>query len=71
VRDAEAGKLKLADAETYVREIHKIADPDFKEFTLADFWEQWITEQEPHVVGSTLNGYQQDKALLADALGPK
>ncbi len=71
VRDAEAGKLKLSDAETYVREIHKIADPDFKEFTLAEFWEQWIAEQEPHVVGSTLNGYQQDKALLAEALGPK
>ncbi len=71
VRDAEAGDLKLADAETYIREIHKLADPDFREVTLADFWEQWITEQEPHVVGSTLNGYQQDKALLADALGPK
>ena len=71
VRDAEAGDLKLADAETYIREIHKLADPDFREVTLADFWEQWITEQEPHVVGSTLNGYQQDKALLAEALGPK
>ena len=35
-KPAEAGKLKLADAETYVREIHKIADPDFKEFTLAE-----------------------------------
>ena len=71
VRDAEAGKLRLADAETYVREIHKIADPEFKEFALGEFWDQWITEQEPHVTASTVNGYQQDKALLADALGAK
>ena len=57
VRDAEASKLKLADTETCVREIHKIADPEFKEFALGEFWEQWITEQETHVTASTVNGY--------------
>ena len=31
IREAEAGKLGLAKAESYVREIHKIANPDFEE----------------------------------------
>ncbi|MEJ6646220.1 MAG: hypothetical protein QNL24_02740, partial [Akkermansiaceae bacterium] len=48
IREAEAGKLGLAEAESYVREIHKIANPEFEETSLETFWAKWINEQEPH-----------------------
>jgi integrase len=67
IREAEAGKLGLAEAESYVREIHKIANPEFEETSLETFWAKWINEQEPHVSTSTLNGYRQDRALLSAA----
>ncbi len=67
IREAEAGKLGLAEAESYVREIHKIANPDFEETSLETFWAKWIDEQEPHVSTSTLNGYRQDRTLLSAA----
>ena len=66
IREAEAGKLGLAEADSYIREIHKIANPDFEEISLESFWGKWIEEQEPHVVASTLNGYRQDRALLSE-----
>jgi len=70
IREAEAGKLGLAKAESYVREIHKIANPDFEETSLESFWEKWIEEQEPHVSTSTLNGYRQDRTLLSESFKP-
>ena len=70
IREAEAGKLGLAKAESYVREIHKIANPDFEQTSLESFWEKWIEEQEPHVSTSTLNGYRQDRTLLSESFKP-
>ena len=67
IREAEAGKLGLAEAESYVREIHKIANPEFEETSLETFWAKWINEQEPHVSTSTLNGYRQDRTLFSES----
>lgn len=69
IREAEAGKLGLAEAESYVREIHKIANPEFNETSLDSFWNKWINEQEPHVSPSTFKGYRQDYGLLSKSFG--
>ncbi|MDB4624396.1 tyrosine-type recombinase/integrase [Akkermansiaceae bacterium] len=69
IREAEAGKLGLAEAQSYVREIHKIANPEFEETSLDSFWNKWINEQEPHVSSSTFKGYRQDYELLSKSFG--
>ena len=69
IREAEAGMLGLSEAESYVREIHKIANPEFEETSLDSFWNKWINEQEPHVSLSTFKGYRQDYDLLSKSFG--
>lgn len=70
-REAAAGSLSLAKAEDYVRRLHKLANPEFSEISLEDFWKEWITEQRRHVVASTAAGYDQDLALFSEVLGSK
>ena len=69
IREAEAGMLGLAEAQSYVKEIHKIANPEFEETSLNSFWKKWISEQEPHVSLSTFRGYHQDYELLSQSFG--
>jgi integrase len=71
IREAAAGSLTLARAEEFVRRLHKLANPDFIDASLADFWKGWIREQRRHVGPSTATGYDQDLALLAEFLGPR
>ncbi|HEY9814592.1 MAG TPA: tyrosine-type recombinase/integrase, partial [Candidatus Obscuribacterales bacterium] len=66
-----AGDLTLARAEELVRRLHKLANPEFKAVSLAQFWSDWLDEQKRHVVASTVNGYKNDYDLFADALGAR
>lgn len=70
-REATAGSLTLARTEELMRRLHKLANPDFQEVTLEDFWNEWIEEQDHHVTDSTARGYREDKAIFAAALGRK
>lgn len=69
-REAASGNLTLARAEEFVHRLHKLANPDFKESSLEEFWKDWITEQRRHVGASTAKGYDQDLELFSVALGP-
>ncbi len=70
-REAAAGSLTLVKAEEFVHRLHRIANPDFKIVSLADFWTGWIDDQEPHIVISTASGYRNDFAIFSSALGGK
>lgn len=70
-REANNGTLTLARAAELVSQLHKLANPDFREITLRSFWQEWIDEQTRHVGKSTATGYAQDLALLSHALGAK
>lgn len=70
-REAAAGELTLARAEEFVHRLHKLANPDFTEVSLKEFWLEWITEQKRHVGASTATGYEQDLALFTAALGKR
>lgn len=70
-REAATGTLTLARAEEFVQRLHKLANPDFTEASLKDFWTDWITEQKRHVGASTATGYEQDLALFTVALGQR
>ncbi len=69
IREAEAGRLTLLSTEGYIREIHKIANPDYEEVSLESYWSKWIEEQRDHVTTSTFNGYKQDRDVILEALG--
>ncbi len=70
-REAASGNLTLARAEEFVHRLHKLANPDFTEFSLEDFWKAWIVEQRRHVGVSTAKGYDQDLDLFSQALGKR
>lgn len=70
-REAASGDLTLARAEEFIHRLHKLANPDFTEASLKEFWTDWITEQKRHVGASTATGYEQDLALFTTALGER
>ena len=70
-REAASGNLTLSRAEEFVHRLHRLANPDFKESSLKEFWKKWIAEQKRHVGASTAKGYDQDLDLFAIALGPR
>lgn len=70
-REAASGNLTLARAEEFIQRLHRLSNPDFKEASLEEFWNEWITEQRRHVGNSTAQGYDQDRDLFAVALGKK
>lgn len=70
-REAATGSLTLARAEEFVHRLHKLANPDFTEARLKEFWLDWITEQKRHVGESTATGYEQDLALFTEAFGKR
>ena len=70
-REAATGNLTLARSEEFVHRLHRLANPDFQESSLAEFWAEWVTEQRRHVGESTANGYDQDLDLFTAALGSR
>ncbi len=70
-REAASGNLTLARAEEFVHRLHRLANPDFREASLKEFWMGWIVEQTRHVGKSTATGYQHDFDLFSMALGSR
>jgi integrase len=70
-REAASGELTLARAEELVKRLHRLANPDYKETSLRDYWKQWIAAQRNHVSESTASGYEQDLAIFETTLGER
>jgi integrase len=70
-REAASGDLTLARSEEFVQRLHKLANPDFEELSLKEFWIRWIAEQKRHVGASTATGYNHDFELFNSALGQR
>ena len=70
-REAVSGELTLIRAEELMTRLHRLANPDYKEISLRDYWTQWISDQTAHVVETTLDNYDNDLKRLAEGLGEK
>ena len=70
-REAASGELTLIRAEELMTRLHRLANPDYKEISLRDYWTQWIADQTAHVVETTLDNYANDLKRFADGLGEK
>lgn len=70
-RDAESGDLNLARAETLLRRIRALANPDFREVTVCGWFAEWVERQRPTVAPSTLSGYEDGHRRMKAALGPR
>ena len=70
-RKAASGKLTLKEAEDLICNLHRIANPDFKDHTLEDWYAIWIKNQEQYVSVTTLKGYQHDRKIIIESGGPK
>jgi integrase len=70
-REAASGELTLIRAEELMTRLHRLANPDYKEISLRDFWTQWIADQTAHVVETTLDSYNDDLKRLTEGLGEK
>lgn len=57
-RLADEGKLGADRAEEMIRELRQIANPDFKETTLSDYWSDWNIRRAKHVAVSTADNYE-------------
>lgn len=68
---AASGELSLVKAEEFVAKMHRLANPEYQEISLRDYWKKWIVEQTKHVSDSTATGYEQDLAIFESALGEK
>lgn len=70
-REAAAGKLTLARAEELLKRMHRDSDPNFREVSLGDYWQEWIASQKRHVTASTATGYTDDYEIFSEALGKR
>ncbi|GAA5119554.1 tyrosine-type recombinase/integrase [Luteolibacter yonseiensis] len=53
-RLAEDGKLSADKAEEMIRELRQLANPEFKETRLAEYWRDWIAHRARHLSPSTI-----------------
>lgn len=70
VREAQSGDLTLARSEELLRRLRAIANPDFREVTVSEWFAEWIDTQRPHVGNSTIHAYESSKKRVLEALGP-
>jgi integrase len=70
-REAASGELTLARAEELITRLHRLANPDYKEISLHDYWQKWIADQTAHVTETTLDNYHDDLKRLGEGLGEK
>lgn len=68
-RAAREGRLTLDLAKTMIMRLHKLANPDFVEPSLAHIFEEWLASQASRVSGSTMDVYRDAKRHLTGALG--
>lgn len=57
-RLADEGKLSADRAEQMIRELRQIANPNFKETTLSEYWTGWNARRARHVSESTAENYE-------------
>jgi integrase len=70
-REAASGELTLARAEELMTRMHRLANPEYKETSLRDYWTQWIADQTAHVTETTVGNYQDDMKRFSEGLGEK
>ena len=70
VREAEAGDLTLARSEELLRRLRGIANPEFREVTVGEWFEEWIKTQRPHVGDSTIAVYNSAKRRMTSLAAP-
>jgi integrase len=70
-REAAAGELTLARAESLVLRLHRLANPDFKVVSLGDHLSAWIDTQRPHVSANTVAAYLDMKRHITAAVGKR
>lgn len=71
VREAESGDLTLARSEELLRRLRAIANPEFREVSVEEWFGEWIEAQRPHVTDSTIDAYLSAKKRMTRALGPR
>lgn len=69
VREANAGELTLARSEELLRRLRAVANPDFREVSLDEWFGTWIDRQRPHVGKSTAASYEDARRRLNAAWG--
>jgi integrase len=69
VREANAGELTLARSEELLRRLRAVANPDFREVSLDEWFGNWIDTQRPHIGDSTAASYEDARRRLNAAWG--
>lgn len=70
-REAASGDLTLARAEELLHRLRSIANPDFREVNVGEWFREWIDAQAAHVAPSTLSGYNDAHRRMIAALGAR
>lgn len=68
-REASSGDLTLARSEELIRRLREIANPEYRETNLSEWFEEWIDAQRPHVTDATIRIYSDAKRRVTGALG--
>lgn len=71
VREAGSGDLTLARSEELLRRIRAVANPNFRQISVTDWFTEWIETQRTHVSASTINSYEDSRRRVTVALGKK
>jgi hypothetical protein len=69
VREANAGELTLARSEELLRRLRAVANPDFREVSVDEWFGTWIDRQRPHIGKSTAASYEDARRRLNAAWG--
>ena len=69
VRETNAGELTLARSEELLRRLRAVANPDFREVSLDEWFASWIDAQRPHIGDSTAASYEDAQRRLNAAWG--
>lgn len=67
--DARSGKLSTDRSTDYLTELRRVADPDFKIVSLADYLTGWRESRKPHVETSTADAHEYMQTRLEKHLG--
>lgn len=71
VREANSGDLTLARSEELLRRLRAVANPNFREVSVDQWFAEWVEAQRPHVSPSTINTYSDARRRMTEALGRK
>ncbi len=69
VREANAGELTLARSEELLRRLRAVANPDFRDVSVDEWFGTWIDRQRPHIGKSTAASYEDARRRLNAAWG--